>query len=61
MEEKREITRCKKIFKMSQDEFLQGAWLQEINKIFDYDKFDISYVSEELVVKFYKDTGVQNE
>lgn len=54
MEEYQEITRVKKKFILPVDEFLKGEWLKEINKIFNYDKLDMHYEGDGLMVRFYK-------
>jgi len=61
MEEYQEITRVKKKFTLPITEFLQGSWLSEIKKIFNYDKLDMHYEGNELTVKFYKRIDYKNE
>lgn len=51
-----EIERVKKQFKLPLDEFLKGEWLQTIRNMFNYDKLDMSYQGDELIVRFYKKT-----
>jgi hypothetical protein len=49
-----DITRSKKKFKLSQEEFFSGAWLAELQKSTSFDKVDIIYKGGYLIANFYK-------
>ena len=51
-----EVVRAKKVYELSFDEFLDGKWLNDIRKAFNYDKLDLAYKNNILIVYFYKQT-----
>jgi len=57
------VTRAKKQYNLDAQSFLKGEWLEEVRKLFNYDKLDLSYKNEVLTLYFYKETAevIENE
>lgn len=60
MEELQEIVRCKKTFKLTPIEFLEGEWLKEVRAMYNYDRLDALFVGNRLIVRFYKKENKKN-